>query len=158
MNYKEKYEGLVAFVSDDNGGRIVGKGILTNEKVSFDNVFHVEGLQYNLLSISHICDKGYKVSFDDSHCYILKPEFVIPPEMIMMMAPRNGNLYELNMKEAISRGGACFVSKATENESKLWHRKLCHVNLKNMNRLAKGEHEIGLPTREFNIDDHCDSS
>ncbi|XP_076910188.1 uncharacterized protein LOC143567737 [Bidens hawaiensis] len=157
VNYVEKYEGPVAFGSDENGGKIVGKGILTNGKVSFDNVFHVEGLQYNLLSISQMCDKGYKVSFDDSHCFILKPEFVIPPEMIMMMAPRNGNLYELNMKDAISRGGACFVSKATENESKLWHRKLCHVNFKNMNRLVKGEHVIGLPTREFKLDDHCDS-
>ncbi|XP_076951371.1 uncharacterized protein LOC143624687 [Bidens hawaiensis] len=106
VNYVEKYEGPVAFGSDENGGKIVGKGILTNGKVSFDNVFHVEGLQYNLLSISQMCDKGYKVSFDDSHCFILKPEFVIPPEMIMMMAPRNGNLYELNMKDASSRGGA----------------------------------------------------
>ncbi|XP_076939645.1 uncharacterized protein LOC143608516 [Bidens hawaiensis] len=157
VNYVEKYEGPVAFGSDENGGKIVGKGILTNGKVSFDNVFHVEGLQYNLLSISQMCDKGYKVSFDDSHCFILKPEFVIPPDMIMMMAPRNGNLYELNMKDAISRGGACFVSKATENESKLWHRKLCHVNLNNMNRLVKGEHVIGLPTREFKLEDHCDS-
>ncbi|XP_076931080.1 uncharacterized protein LOC143596106 [Bidens hawaiensis] len=137
VNYEEKYEGPVAFGSDENGGKIAGKGILTNGKVSFDNVFHVDGLQYNLLSISQMCDKGYKVSFDDSHCFILKPEFVIPPEMIMMMAPINGNLYELNMKEAVSRGGACFVSKAIENESKLWHRKLCHVNLKNMNRIVK---------------------
>ena len=73
MNYKEKYEGLVTFESGDNGGMIVGKGILTNGKVFFDNVFHVEGLQYNLLSISQMCDKGYKVRFDDSHYFILKP-------------------------------------------------------------------------------------
>ncbi|XP_076950760.1 uncharacterized protein LOC143623823 [Bidens hawaiensis] len=41
VNYKEKYEGPVAFGSDENGGKIVGKGILTNGKVSFVNVFHV---------------------------------------------------------------------------------------------------------------------
>ena len=58
------------------------------------------------------------------------------------------------MKDDISRGGTCFVSKATNNETKLWHRKLCHVNLKNMNKLVKGEH-IGLPKREFKIDDNC---
>ncbi|XP_076953810.1 uncharacterized protein LOC143627997 [Bidens hawaiensis] len=120
VNYEEKFEGPVAFGSDENGGKIVGKGILTNGKVTFDNVFYVEGLQYNLLSIYQMCDKGYKVGFDDSHCFILRPEYVIPPDMIMMIAPRNGNLYELNMKDAVSRGGTWFVSKATENESKLY--------------------------------------
>lgn len=133
MNYKEKFEGSAAFGSDENGGKIVGKGILTNGQVSFDNVLHVEGLRYNLLSISQVCDKGYKVGFYDAHCFILKPEFVIPLDMITMMAPRNGNLYELRMKNVVLRCGSCFVSKSTENETKLWHRKLCHVNLKNMN-------------------------
>lgn len=122
-NYVMKHEGPVAFGSDENGGNIVGRGTLSNGNVSFENVLHVEGLQYNLLSISQVCDKGYKVAFNDEHCLILKPEFTIPPEMIMLMAPRNGNLYELRMNSVISREGACFVSKAAENETKLWHRK-----------------------------------
>ncbi|XP_076939210.1 uncharacterized protein LOC143607760 [Bidens hawaiensis] len=104
VNYEEKFEGPVAFRSDENGGKIVRKGILTNGKVTFDNVFYVEGLPYNLLTISQMCDKGYKVGFDGSHCFILKPDFAIPPDIIMMMAPRNGNLYELNIKDVVSRG------------------------------------------------------
>lgn len=88
INYERKYEWPVAFGSDENGGKIVGRGTLSNGKVSFENVLHVEGLQYNLLRISQVCDKGYKVAFNDEHCLILKPEFVIPTKMIMMMAPR----------------------------------------------------------------------
>ncbi|MCP6675063.1 hypothetical protein NL520_27030, partial [Klebsiella pneumoniae] len=112
INYKEKEDGTVAFGNDENGGKIKGVGVLTNGNVTFDNVMYVEGLQFNLLSISQVCDKGYKVLFDDNNCFIMKPEFTIPASMIMMNAPRNGNLYELNMKEATSKGGACFVLKA----------------------------------------------
>ena len=31
---------------------------------SLDNVFYVEGLKYNLLSISQFCDNGYIISFN----------------------------------------------------------------------------------------------
>lgn len=36
VNYEEIFEGPIAFGSGDNGGKIVGKGIHTNGKVSFD--------------------------------------------------------------------------------------------------------------------------
>ena len=35
---------------------------------SIDNVLYVEGLKYNLLSISQFCDNGYIVSFDKDYC------------------------------------------------------------------------------------------
>lgn len=135
VNYEEKFEGPVAFESDEDGGKIVGRGILTNGKVSFDNMLRVEGLQYNLLSISQVYDRGYKLGFDYAYRFFLKHEFVIPPDMIMMMTPRNGNLYEIRIKNVVSRGGSCFVFKATKNKTRLWHRKLFYVNLKNMNNM-----------------------
>ena len=33
----------------------------------------VEGLAYNLLSISQLCDKGHRVLFDNQTCTIYQP-------------------------------------------------------------------------------------
>jgi len=35
-----------------------------------DNVLYVEGLNYNLLSISQFCDSGYIVSFNKDQCIV----------------------------------------------------------------------------------------
>ncbi|KAD3640000.1 hypothetical protein E3N88_29223 [Mikania micrantha] len=49
-------------------------------------------------------------------------------------------------------------SKASKTECLLWHRQLGHVNLKNLNRLAKGDHVIGLPSKDFSTIEKCISS
>ena len=36
-----------------------------------ENVVLVDGLKYNLLSISQLCDRGFKIIFDDSSCNVL---------------------------------------------------------------------------------------
>ena len=56
----------------DNGkGRIIGHGSIGNNSSSLiENVLHVDGLKHNLLSISQLCDKGFKVIFESSHCII----------------------------------------------------------------------------------------
>ncbi|XP_071719275.1 uncharacterized protein [Rutidosis leptorrhynchoides] len=88
--------GYVAFAGD-KGGHITAQGLLRNEKVSFDKVNYCQELANNLLSVSQICEKSFKVAFDDEYSYILKPEFVIPPDMILMKAPRQADLYMLDM-------------------------------------------------------------
>ena len=34
------------------------------------NMLHVKGLIHNLINISQLCDKGYKVSFEASSCIV----------------------------------------------------------------------------------------
>ena len=66
------HEGGTVTFGDDSKGKIIGIG---NIKISssplIENVILVEGLKHNLLSISQICDKGFKVIFDDFTCDIL---------------------------------------------------------------------------------------
>ncbi|GJR78841.1 putative ribonuclease H-like domain-containing protein [Tanacetum coccineum] len=48
------------------------------------------------------------------------------------------------------RGGlTCLFAKATSDESKLWHRRLGHINFKTMNKLVKGNHVRDLPSKLF---------
>ncbi|GJV39198.1 putative ribonuclease H-like domain-containing protein [Tanacetum coccineum] len=43
-------------------------------------------------------------------------------------------------------------AKATNDEVVLWHRRLGHVNLKNINKLVQGNLVKGLPSKTFKID------
>ena len=62
--------GDVSF-GDNSKGKILG--IVNVSKVSstlIENVCFVENLNHNLISISQLCDKGYKVIFYESRCVI----------------------------------------------------------------------------------------
>ncbi|GJZ94478.1 uncharacterized mitochondrial protein-like protein [Tanacetum coccineum] len=53
--------------------------------------------------------------------------------------PRKNNMYSVDLKNIVPKGGlTCLFAKATSNESKLWHRRLGHINFKTMNKLVKG--------------------
>ena len=58
-----KNGGTVSF-GDNNKGQVIGIGTVGNvSKPLIDNVLLVKGLKYNLLSISQLCDKNYKIIF-----------------------------------------------------------------------------------------------
>ncbi|RVW18191.1 Copia protein [Vitis vinifera] len=62
--------GYVTF-GDNSKGRIIGQGNIGNDTSSLiESVLLVDGLKHNLLSISQLCDKGFKVIFEASHCII----------------------------------------------------------------------------------------
>nr|GEX53213.1 ribonuclease H-like domain-containing protein [Tanacetum cinerariifolium] len=50
----------------------------------------------------------------------------------------------------VPKGGlTCLFAKATFDESKLWPRRLGHLNFKTMNKLVKGNLVRGLPSKPF---------
>jgi len=65
-----KEEEYVTF-GDNNKGRIMGEGNIGNQhKTQIKNVLYVNGLKHNLLSISQLCDKGFKIEFNKNCCLI----------------------------------------------------------------------------------------
>ncbi|GJV55557.1 putative ribonuclease H-like domain-containing protein [Tanacetum coccineum] len=66
-------------------------------------------------------------------------------------------LTALDLKNIIHISGdhLCLVAKATEDEAVLWHRRLGHVNFKNINKLVKGNLVRGLPSKTFKLDHSC---
>ncbi|GJX61341.1 putative ribonuclease H-like domain-containing protein [Tanacetum coccineum] len=56
---------------------------------------------------------------------------------------------------ALTKDYACLIAKATSDESKLWHRRLGHINFKNLNKLVKGNLVRGLPSKVFKNDHTC---
>ncbi|GJW80722.1 putative ribonuclease H-like domain-containing protein [Tanacetum coccineum] len=142
--------GPVAF--GGSKGYITGKGKIKTGKLDFEDVSFVKELQpFNLFSVSQMCDKKNKVLFTDSECLVLSPDFKLPDEnQILLKVPRQNNMYSFNLENIVPLGGlACLIAKATTDESNLWHRRLGHVNFKNLNRLVKGNLVRGLPTKLF---------
>ncbi|GJZ76656.1 putative ribonuclease H-like domain-containing protein, partial [Tanacetum coccineum] len=71
-------------------------------------------------------------------------------------APRKDDVYNLDLKNIVPSGGiTCLYANATSDESKLWHKRLGHVNFKNINKLFKGHLVRGLPSKVFMNDYTC---
>ncbi|KAI3719376.1 hypothetical protein L6452_20273 [Arctium lappa] len=152
-NFKKIDEGHVAFGNTPDGGKISGKGDVTKGIMTFEDVFYVEQLRYNLLSVSQVCDKKHSILFTDSECIILAPGFkVVDEKMILLRTPRKDNVYCLDMENVSTDSSLnCLVSKASLDESSLWHRRMCHMNFKTMNKLVKNNLVRGLPSKAFHV-------
>ncbi|GJZ81585.1 putative ribonuclease H-like domain-containing protein [Tanacetum coccineum] len=100
--------------------------------------------------------KNY-VLFTDSECLVLSPNFKLPDEnQILLKIPRQDNMYSFDMKNIVPKDGlTCLVAKATSEESMLWHRRLGHVNFKNINKLVKENLVRDLPLKRFENDQTC---
>ena len=93
----EKYNGGYVNFAGAKGGKITGRGIVTNGKITLDKVNYVEELKHNLMSVSQVCDKGHSVIFTKSEALVLKPGLIIPDEWIAMKAPRINDTYVMDM-------------------------------------------------------------
>ncbi|GJW17530.1 putative ribonuclease H-like domain-containing protein [Tanacetum coccineum] len=113
--------------------------------------------QFNLFSVSQMCNKKNNVLFTDNECHMMSPDFKLPDEnQVLLRVPRQNNMYSFNLKNLVpSRGLAFLIAKATLDESNKWHRRLGHVNFKNLNKLVKGNLVRGLPSKIFKNDLTC---
>nr|GEZ78065.1 hypothetical protein [Tanacetum cinerariifolium] len=114
-------------------------------------------LKSNLFSISQMRDKKNSVLFTDIECLVLSPEFKLPDEsQVLLRVPRENNMYNVNLKNIVPSGDLTYLfTKATINESNLWHRRLGHINFKTINKLIKGNVITGLPTKVFKNGNTC---
>ncbi|GJZ06102.1 putative ribonuclease H-like domain-containing protein [Tanacetum coccineum] len=104
-----------------------------------------------------MCDKRNSVLFNDTECIVLSPNFkLIDESQVLLRVPRKNNMYSVDLKNIVPKGGlTCLFAKATSDESKLWHRRLGHLNFKTMNKLVKGNLVRGLPSKLFENDQTC---
>ncbi|GJY53859.1 putative RNA-directed DNA polymerase [Tanacetum coccineum] len=128
-DYQDIDGGFVAFGGSARGGKITGKGKIRTESVLFTEI----------------------------ECLVLSPDFKLLNEsQVLLRVPRQSNMYSFDLKNVVPSGDlTCLFAKATIDESKLWHRRLGHVNFKTMNKLVKGNLVRGLPSKIFDNDHTC---
>ncbi|GJW77932.1 ribonuclease H-like domain-containing protein [Tanacetum coccineum] len=68
-DFKEFDGGYVTFGGGAKGGKITGKGTLKTGKLDFEDVYFVKELQFNLFSVSQMCDKKNSVLFTKSNLF-----------------------------------------------------------------------------------------
>ena len=159
-NFISQREGSVSF-GNNAKGYVLGYGNVSSGKMQFDKVNLVENLEYNLLSVSQMCDKGYSSFFTKTACKIISPEGQKLIEKIiedhtLLIAKRCGNVYAVDIeKDKVLNKTACFFSKASTSENDLWHRRLGHVNFKTINIVTKMGLVRGLPLKEYQCKEHC---
>nr|GEU65295.1 hypothetical protein [Tanacetum cinerariifolium] len=156
-DFEEINRGYVAFSGNLKDGKITGKGKIKTSKLDFDDVYFVKELKFNLFSVSQMCDKKNRVLFTDTKCVVLSSGFKLPNENhVLLRVAREKNMYNVDLKNVVSSGDlTCLFSKATLDESNLWHRRLGHINFKIMNKLVKGILVRGLPSIFFENSHTC---
>ncbi|XP_070008426.1 uncharacterized protein [Nicotiana sylvestris] len=130
------YGGSVKF-GDDSKGKIVGTGTTPfNNNCDITEVYLVDGLNYNLLSISQLCNSGYEVKFKKIGCPI-EDEI----GKIILPGKRYGNVYILDGLENLD-GHICLTS--ISGDPWLWHKKFGHA-MHLIEKISKHDLVIGLP-------------
>ena len=85
--------GIVTFRENDKGHIIRFGKIQITPSIFFENVLDVKGLKHNLISISQLCDKCYKVSFESLVCIITNPI----DDSIVFISHRQSNIYMIDL-------------------------------------------------------------
>ncbi|KAL8110259.1 hypothetical protein AgCh_026108 [Apium graveolens] len=110
-------------------------------------------MQVNLLSVSQFADKGFKVSFDKGECTFISKN----TGKVALKGARKGSLIVADLESANEDVICYFYTKASVEQSKLWHKKPSHLNFKTINTLVKKELVRDIPNLEFAQDEVCDA-
>ncbi|KAF1867977.1 hypothetical protein Lal_00042371 [Lupinus albus] len=134
--------GYVTYGDNNQGNILRIRKIVNASQAIINNVLYVEGLEHNLLSISQLCDRGNKVSFDSNCCNIRDGK----DNKVKFISHRINNIY---MKISL----LYFQNVSFQKK----HRRVAHINLKHLEKVSPKELVVGLPKLNFKTKDICDT-
>nr|GEU77655.1 retrovirus-related Pol polyprotein from transposon TNT 1-94 [Tanacetum cinerariifolium] len=152
-SYLHKYvkqPGPKVVFGDDSTCTNEGYGSIKCNGIVFTKLAFMDGLKYNLISISQLYDAKYIIQFNDKRGTIFNSN-----KEVVMIFPRVRDVYVLDMTSFAQE--SCFFAKAFENLYCFWYKILAHLNFKIINKLAKQNLVIGLPSLVYLKDKPCPS-
>jgi hypothetical protein len=135
---------------DNSQGQVLNFGkiaITTGHSIS--KVLFVESLDYNLLSISQLCERGYNCLFTDKGVTVFRRS----DGSFAFKGVLREKLYLVDFIPEEVELDRCLIIKI--NMGSLWHRRLAHVNMRNLHKLQKDGHIVGLTNIVFEKDRSC---
>nr|ABF93649.1 retrotransposon protein, putative, Ty1-copia subclass [Oryza sativa Japonica Group] len=118
--------GLLAAV---HGVGTVDLKFISGKTVQLKNVQHVPSIKKNLVSGSLLCREGFRLVFESNKCVVSKYGTFVGKGY------DSGGLFRFSLNDMCNNHNA--VNHISENdESNVWHSRLCHVNFGCMTRLA----------------------
>jgi hypothetical protein len=135
---------------DNSKGDVMGLGkvAISNDKSLF-NVLLVDTLNLNLLSVAQLCDLGYRCIFDKEYVEVVSKE----QANLIFKGFQDGSLYLVDFNASESQLSSCLIGKSRKGW--LWHRRLGHVGMKQLNKLVKHDLVRGLHDVTFGEDRPC---
>ncbi|WVZ52278.1 LOW QUALITY PROTEIN: hypothetical protein U9M48_003354 [Paspalum notatum var. saurae] len=135
---------------DSGMGEVIGDGnIPISHDRSISNVLLVDSLSYNLLSIAQLCEKGFNCLFTHEGVQILRRE----DSSIAFMGCLKDKLYLVDFTTTRVTPVTCLVEKY--DKGWLWHHRLAYVGMRNLAKLQKDKHILGLTNVSFEKNKVC---
>jgi len=142
--------GSVAF-GNGKFGTIVGiSEIDESPSHPIDNVYLVDGLQHNLLSVSQLCDKDNLVVFSPKQCSVVN----INTGDVVLRGKRHKNVYKFCILLLPQNNLTCLSS--LNDDVMFWHKWLGYASLPLLNKLVSKDPVVGLASIKYNDDKVCD--
>jgi hypothetical protein len=135
---------------DNSEGKVLGYGkIIITIDHSISKVLLVDSLDYNVLSVSQLCEIDYNCLFVNKGMTVFRRSdgfYAFSGILKVKLYPVNFNTEELELDK-------CLIIKT--NMGWLWHHRLAHVGTRNLHKLQKGGHILGLMNIAFEKDRPC---
>jgi len=129
--------------------RVQGK----TKNVSVHDALHVPDLRTNLLSVAKITDKGFKVIFDQKSAVVVDER-----NDIVLQADRTNDLYYIREEEnEYSANAKPGVRNEMKSPTMTWHRRMGHLNFRNLAECVKQETVRGIKIDELTEDNICET-
>jgi hypothetical protein len=120
----------IIMFADNSEGKVLGYGkiaITTNHSIS--KVVFVDSLDYNLLSISQLCEMGYNYLFTNKDVIVFRRS----DGSYAFSGILSENLYLVDFIPEEMELDKCIIAKT--NMGWLWNRRLAHIGMRNLHKL-----------------------
>nr|GEV86555.1 copia protein [Tanacetum cinerariifolium] len=86
--------------------KLLEKGKIRTGKLDFEDVYFLKEPEFNLFSVSQMCDKKNSVRFIDTECVVISHDFKLLEEsQVLLKVPRNNKMYSFDLKNVVPVGG-----------------------------------------------------
>jgi hypothetical protein len=135
---------------DNSEGRVLGNGkIVITTDHSICRVLLVDSFDYNLLSISQLCEMSYNCLFTNKGVTVFRRS----DGSYAFTGILRGKLYLLDFNPKELELDKCLIVET--NMGWLWHHRLAQVGMRNLHKLQKEGHMLGLMNVAFEKDRPC---
>ena len=117
---------------DNSKGKVLGLGKFVISSDASLKKCHAQSLHYNLLSTIQLARVGYDSLFSEFHVTVFKRDSL----KVVFVGHVDDNLYVVDFSKESTNLKTCLMVKA--DVEWLWHRRLAHVGMRNLQSLLKG--------------------
>jgi hypothetical protein len=137
-------------LGDNSEGKVFGYdkiAITTDHSIS--KVLLIDSSDYNLLSVSQLCEMGYNCLFTNKGVTVSRR----CDGSYAFSGILKGKLYLVDFNSEELELDKCLIAKT--NMGWLWHHRLAHFGMRNLHKLQKEGHILGLTKVAFEKDRPC---